>query len=383
MSLQIFFSIFADESDKLMNNRICRQMLDKKRIVFIVNPKSGVQGKKFIVAQIEKNIDKNLFDYEVTFTRRQGHATEIARKAAEEGVDIVCAVGGDGTVNETASALVHTSTALAIIPSGSGNGLARHLHVPIESDKAIELINTLSIRQIDYGIVNDLPFFCTCGVGFDAYISHKFSEAGKRGVLTYIENVIATALKYVPETYELEIYNGDSVKHSVVKAFLISCANASQYGNNAYIAPQASVCDGLMDVTIITPFNVAEAPIIAMQLFNGNIDKNVRIDSFKCERLVIRRVAEGVMHCDGEPLKTDAVVDTRIVPHALHCVCPLEEGVRELAENIQAMIVEQFSDLMKRSELLMKEQAAIWQSKRPALRLADIKKKAQLNRKEK
>ncbi len=357
-------------------------MSDKKKIVFIVNPKSGVQGKKFIVAQIEKNIDKSLFDYEVILTRRQGHATEIARKAAEEGVDIVCAVGGDGTVNETAAALVHTSTALAIVPSGSGNGLARHLHIPIEPAKAIALINSLSSRLIDYGVVNDLPFFCTCGVGFDAYISHKFAEAGKRGVLTYIENVIATALKYVPETYELEIYNGDNVQHSVINAFLVSCANASQYGNNAYIAPQASVCDGLMDVTIIKPFNVAEAPIIAMQLFNGNIHKNLRIESFKCERLVIRRVAEGVMHCDGEPLKMDAVLDCRIVASALHCICPLEEGVRELAENIQAMIVEQFSDLMKRSEQLMKEQAALWQTKGTSLRLAD-KTKIQLKRKAK
>ncbi len=350
-------------------------MSDKKRIVFIVNPKSGVQGKKFIVTQIEKNIDTSLFDYEIMFTNRRGHATEIASQAAKDGVDIVCAVGGDGTVNETATALVHTETSLAIIPSGSGNGLARHLHIPIEPAKAIALINSVSCRRIDYGKVNDLPFFCTCGVGFDAFISHQFAKAGKRGMLTYVENVVLSGLKYTPETYELEIYNGENVQRETLKAFLISCANASQYGNNAYIAPQASVSDGVLDVTIMEPFNVADAPIIAMQLFNGTIDKNVHIKTFKCERLVIRRKDSGVMHCDGEPLTMDAVLDIKIVPQALCCVCPQDEGVRELGENIQTMITEQFSDLVKRSEQMMKEKAAMLQDKRPTIRLVDIKKK--------
>ncbi len=338
-------------------------MFEKKRIVFIVNPKSGVQGKKFIIAQIEKNINSNLFDYEIVLTRHQGHATEIARQAAADDVDIVCAVGGDGTVNETAVALVHTNTALAIIPSGSGNGLARHLHIPVEPTKAIELINSLECRRIDYGRVNEMPFFCTCGVGFDAFISHEFAKAGRRGVMTYVENVMMSGLKYTPETYELEVYNGGNVERMSIRAFLISCANASQYGNNAYIAPQASVCDGLLDITIIEPFNMADATIMAMQLFNGTIDRNVRVKSFRCERIVIKRASEGVMHCDGEPLTMDAVFDAGIVPQALYCVCPSDEGVRELGENIQSMIVEQFSDMMKRSEYLIKDRAAMIQDK--------------------
>ncbi len=328
-------------------------MSDKKRIVFIVNPKSGVQGKKFVLSQIKKNIDNELFDYEIKETQYPGHATELARQAAEEGVDIVCAVGGDGTVNETAVALVHTQTALAIIPSGSGNGLARHLHIPVEVVKAIELINTGVCRTIDYGKVDGMPFFCTCGVGFDALISMRFAVAGKRGVLTYIENVVKSGLKYTPETYSLDIHNGDTVEHVEYKAFLISCANASQYGNNAYIAPHASVMDGVMDVTVIEPFNIVDAPVMAMQLFNGTLDQNVRIKTFQCNRLVIKREQKGALHCDGEPLTGGEVIVVEIVPQALHCICPEEEGVRELSDNIQTMIVEQFTDLVQRSEQVL------------------------------
>ncbi len=326
---------------------------EKKKIIFIVNPISGIQGKRFIVTQIDKNIDKTLFDYEVMETQHPGHATEIARQAALDDADIVCAVGGDGTVNETATALVHTNTALAIIPSGSGNGLARHLHIPIEPACAIELINSFTCRNIDYGMVNSLPFFCTCGVGFDAVISKKFSEAGKRGAMTYIENVIVNGLKYTPETYELDIYNGDVVENVTYKAVIVSCANASQYGNNAYIAPQASVRDGLLDITVVEPFNIVDAPVMAMQLFNGTLDQHFRVKTFRCERLVIRREKTDVMHCDGEPLTMDSELDVRIVPGALRCVCPLDEGVRELSENIQSMITSHFSDLVKRSEQIL------------------------------
>ena len=222
----------------------------KKRIVFIVNPISGAQQKEVVLAQIVRAIDTTKYDYEIIKTAYAGHATQIAERAVSDGVDIVCAVGGDGTVNETAKALLHTNTALAIIPCGSGNGLARHLHIPIDPIRAAELIDEGRVQDIDYGMVDGKPFFCVCGVGFDAYISMKFADAGKRGAISYVENVLKS-LKYSPREYELEIHNGGEVRKVAYKAFLISCANASQYGNNAYIAPQASVRDGVMDVTVI------------------------------------------------------------------------------------------------------------------------------------
>ena len=157
----------------------------KKKMVFIMNPISGTTNKAGIPELIAKTLDTNTFDYEIRLTEHAGHAFEIATEAKDNGVDVVVAVGGDGTVNEVARAIVHSNTALGIIPCGSGNGLARHLMIPMQLKKAIEVINEYQIHDLDYGIINEHPFFCTCGMGFDAFVSMKFAEAGKRGPITY------------------------------------------------------------------------------------------------------------------------------------------------------------------------------------------------------
>ena len=199
-------------------------MAERKDILFIVNPVSGTSGKNFVLKLIEDYLDKGLYDYEVAKTEHVGHATELAKDAAQRGMDMVCAIGGDGTVNEVASGLVHTQTALAIIPSGSGNGLARHLRIPTDPLSAIKIINRGIVQMMDYGIVNKRPFFCTCGVGFDAFISQRFAESGKRGPISYLENVLNSSLNYHPETYEIDIINNKEGKevHEKHKAFLIS-----------------------------------------------------------------------------------------------------------------------------------------------------------------
>ncbi|MDU7601725.1 MAG: diacylglycerol kinase family protein [Bacteroides caccae] len=175
-----------------------------KKIIFVVNPISGTQSKELILSLLNEKIDKARYSWEVVYTERAGHAVEIAAKAAEEKADIVVAIGGDGTINEIARSLVHTDTALGIIPCGSGNGLARHLHIPMEPKKALEVLNEGCMDVIDYGKINGTDFFCTCGVGFDAFVSLKFAHAGKRGLLTYLEKTLQESLKYQPETYELE-----------------------------------------------------------------------------------------------------------------------------------------------------------------------------------
>ena len=161
----------------------------KKKAVFIINLKSGTSDKAAIPDLIDTTLDKELFDYEIAVTEYAGHASEIAAKAKDNGIDVVVAVGGDGTVNEVAKAIVHSNTALGIIPCGSGNGLARHLLLPINARKAIEVINRCEIRDLDYGIINGYPFFCTCGMGFDAFVSMKFAEAGKRGPKNMLDDL--------------------------------------------------------------------------------------------------------------------------------------------------------------------------------------------------
>ena len=288
----------------------------KKKAVFIINLISGTSDKAAIPGLIDQYLDKTQFEYEIAVTQYAGHASEIAAKAKDDGVDVVVAIGGDGTVNEVARAIVHSSTALGIIPCGSGNGLARHLLLPLNVRKAIEVINRCEIRQLDYGIINDYPFFCTCEMGFDAFVSMKFAEAGKRGPITYVENVLREGLKYKPETYTIEDESG-TLQY---KAFLISCANASQYGNNAYIAPQASMSDGLMDVIIMEPFDVFEAPQISIEMFSKTLDKNSKIKTFRTRHLHIRRDKPGVIHYDGDPVMTGADIDVELKPKGINII---------------------------------------------------------------
>lgn len=211
-------------------------------------------------------------------------------------------------MNEVARSLVHTKTALGIIPCGSGNGLARHLCIPMDIRKALDIINQAQIVDFDYGVINDLPFFCTCGMGFDAFISLKFAEAGKRGPITYVENVLKEGLKYKPETYEIIDDNG-TTKY---KAFLIACANASQYGNNAYIAPGATMKDGKMDVIIMEPFDALEAPQIAADLFMKTLGNNSKIKTFRTRKLTIHRQSPGAIHYDGDPIMTNSDIEVHI-----------------------------------------------------------------------
>lgn len=283
-------------------------MEHRKKIVFILNPHSGTQSKDGLPTIIDDTLDHRLFDHEARFTKYPGHAAEIALQCANEGVDIVAAVGGDGTVNEVARSLVHTDTALAIVPCGSGNGLARHLRIPIDPHKAVALINHRNIESLDYGVINGLPFFCTCGMGFDAFISLKFAEAGKRGPLTYVENVLKEGLKYQPQTYEVE----DDTGTICCQAFLIACANASQYGNDAYIAPKATMTDGLMDVIIMEPFTAFDAPQISIDMLNRTLDKNSKIKTFRAKRIHIHRAEPGAIHYDGDPIITGTDIDVHI-----------------------------------------------------------------------
>jgi YegS/Rv2252/BmrU family lipid kinase len=288
-------------------------MTKKRKITFILNPKAGTTSKAEVPALIEQILDKDLFDTEICFTEYRGHAAEIAKAKAKEGVDIVVAVGGDGTVNEVARSLVHTDTALAIVPCGSGNGLARHLCLPMDIKKAIGLINSCKIEAFDYGVINGMPFFCTCGMGFDAFISLKFAEAGKRGPITYVETVLKEGLKYKPETYEVS----DDTGARKYKAYLIACANASQYGNNAYIAPGATMKDGEMDVIVMEPFTALDAPQIAADLFMKTLGNNSKIKTFRTKNLHITRKQPGAIHYDGDPIMTDAEIDVHMEPKGI------------------------------------------------------------------
>ena len=220
-----------------------------KNIAFIVNPVSGTKTKNRITKLIRELLNKELFSPTVVTTEYAGHATQLAQQFALEGYYAVIAVGGDGTINEVGKGLCGTNTALGIIPNGSGNGFARHLEISTRMNRAVEMLNNSEVISVDYCTVNDIPFFSTFGVGFDALVAQDFSNTS-RGLKGYIESILKDIFQYKPEQYHLQ---GEGIDLTT-SAFLINFANASQWGYDACIAPKASLQDGWMDVAIVSEF---------------------------------------------------------------------------------------------------------------------------------
>lgn len=288
------------------------------RCMMIVNPASGTVSKHRIVPHVCKRLDKLGINYTVSPTRYPGHARELAREAAADSYDVVIAVGGDGTVNEVASGLVGSATALAIIPTGSGNGLARHLGIPVDIDSSIRVIAKNNVISADYGTANDKPFFCTFGVGFDAAVSERCARQKRRGILMYLKNTINEYMSFSPEEYVIEA-NGQVITD---RAFLVVVCNASQYGNNAYIAPSATIDDGLLDVTIIHAGNTLSTALVGFDMLIGMIEHNMLIHTFRTSSLTIERTREGAAHLDGEPLVLSDRLDLKCHHRKLNVFAP-------------------------------------------------------------
>ncbi len=288
------------------------------KVQAIINPISGVGSKRKIPKMIEEMCLRSHCSLNITFTEYAGHASELTKQAIKDGVHYIIAVGGDGTVNEIARAMIHSDVVLGIVPKGSGNGLARELHIPMEIRRAVDLISKGHVTTIDCCRANGRVFFCTCGVGFDAAVSQKFANEKRRGSLTYIKNTVEEYLSYKPEPYELQVDN-QTIKE---KAFLVACANASQYGNNAFIAPHANIQDGQMDVTILSPFTPLDIAPLAIQLFTKQIDRNSKIKTMKAHQVTIIRQKPGVMHLDGEPVMAESRIDITLEPRALKVLTP-------------------------------------------------------------
>ena len=286
----------------------------KEKVLFVINPVSGNKSKKNIPDLIKQKFDENDYDVKIVFTQFAGEATQLVKKYINKGYKKIVAVGGDGTVNEVASGIVETEAVLGIIPLGSGNGLARHLKIPLKPQKALDLIKNAKPTKIDYGKINDRKFFCTTGVGFDAHIGHVFSKLDGRGFVNYIKATVSEFKRYQPKRYEISM-NGTTIMRD---AFLITFANASQYGNNAHIAPKADISDGKLDVAILRRFPLITAPGIGARLFLKNIDKSPFIETYKCDSIILKRKDADVIHFDGEPEEMGEVLNVKIVPDGLN-----------------------------------------------------------------
>lgn len=288
----------------------------KEKILFIINPVSGRKSKEFLPELINQVFDSENYDLQLVYTQSNGEATQIVKQFASKGYKKVVAVGGDGTVNEVASGVVDVDGILGILPLGSGNGLARHMKIPLNPRKAIELIKNAKYKQIDYGKINDQKFFCTTGVGFDAHIGHVFSKLDGRGFSNYIKATLSEFRKYKPQRYEISM-NGTTIMRD---AFLITFANASQYGNNAHIAPKANIKDGMLDVAILRHFPLITAPGIGARLFLKNMDKSAYIETYRCKNIILKRRNSDVIHFDGEPGEMGEILNIKVVPEGLKII---------------------------------------------------------------
>lgn len=292
-----------------------------KKVCFIINPVSGTGKWKGIEESIQKYLDPS-FKTVIYYTEYAGHAIELANDAAKT-CDVVAAVGGDGLMNEVARGILGTKAALAIIPTGSGNALARHLRIPVNHKGALECINKMNTRLIDTATMNDEDFFAVCGTGFDAEVANKFANSKTRGFFTYLWLAFTTYFNYKAATYDITV-DGHTIQ---VKAFLISIANGSQYGNNAHIAPKASTRDGMLDVVIVKPFSVLASPILAWRLFRWSLDRSPFLITERGKSIQIRNVDKTTplcIHYDGEPAGEAESINVEVAPRTLTVIAPVE-----------------------------------------------------------
>lgn len=286
----------------------------QKKIRFIINPNSGSGNKQHFAEWINAQIDKNKFAIEICYTDAPGHATTLSLEAKQLSYYAVVAVGGDGSVNETAKGLVGSETALGIIPTGSGNGMARHLKIPVDFKKSVSLLNYSQIEKIDTLSIDS--HFCagTFGIGFDAHIAHLFSKAGSRGYSTYVKLVLREFYKYPTHQYNL-VVDG---KNIFIESFLLTFANSSQFGNNAVIAPFADVKDGKIDIAVVKKFKAIFAPHLIYRMMNNQLQGSRFFETMQAQQILVQNKGLLKGHIDGEPVVFEEDVKVTINPLSLH-----------------------------------------------------------------
>ena len=291
------------------------------KVLCILNPVAG--GRKTatqVTAAIHHTFRDAGIEYDIVYTQHSGDGLAIAKHAEKDAYSHVIAVGGDGTVNEIATGLIGTELILAIIPVGSGNGLARALQIPFDYQEACQLLLRGASRAIDVGQVNDRYFFATSGIGFDAYVGKQYNEhpGHSRGILPYFQIAAAEYFHYTPQKITLE-YQGKSF---TCTPFVLTVANVEQYGGGAIIAPEAAPDDGLFDVVIIPQTPLLKTVYHLPRLFNGTIDTLPDFITHKTAALTITRPEPGPVHVDGETFFAGHVLEYTLLPHALRIQAP-------------------------------------------------------------
>lgn len=314
-----------------------------EKSLLIINPNSGTRQKDSLPELLSEGLSARGIELEVAVTEKPGDAGSLATEAIGDGYSCIIVAGGDGTVNDVASAMCGTGVPMGILPCGSGNGLARSLAIPQDPRKAVDVITAGHTIDIDCGEANSRRFFCTFGMGFDAAVTEKFSQEKKRGKMSYVKSALIEFLNFTPNVYGISI-NGKIITE---RAMVVAVCNASQYGNNAYIAPSASLSDGMLDITVIHDGPLIQQALAGIQLMSGRIDKNILCNTFRADRLEISRLDDGPAHIDGELFNPGRLVSIGCRPKCLRVIASLdiEKPFRPISDPLRLFLQDLGSDI--------------------------------------
>jgi diacylglycerol kinase (ATP) len=293
-------------------------MGENKKVFFIINKYSGTGYRPEVEGKIITACGKLNLECTLEFTQSRGHATELAQYAIQQKFDTVFAVGGDGTVNEVAQALVHTNTTMGILPKGSGNGLARHLGIPMKFTGALELLASGNFIAMDTVMVNDKLSVNVSGIGFDGHVAGMFGKDGKRGLLGYGKLVMREFQSY-PEFRVDIMLDGQPLER---RAFIIALANSSQFGNNAQIAPHASVCDQQVDISLIKKVPFAQVVGFARKMFTGHLNRSAFVEIKQAKKISLEFHHPIAYHIDGEAMEPLRKFSVEVQPASLRMLVP-------------------------------------------------------------
>ena len=297
----------------------------EKKILFIVNKYAGIGNSSDLEQTIQNACKKNNATCSIEITQRKGHAIDLAKEAGDKGFDEVVAVGGDGTINEVARGLIQSNIPMGIVPRGSGNGLARHLGIPLRITEAIDQIFDSWILSMDVFKVNGKLSLNVSGIGFDGHITNLFGVKSTRGLIGYVMLTVQEFLKF--KEFETEIFvHGNLIKRD---AFIVAIANSSQYGNNALIAPSASVCDGLLHINIVKKIPLFRLDFL-YSFFSGQLESSSLCEFMEAPSLKIRTAKPIDYHVDGEPCGLNDTFDIELIPAALHVLVPAKNQKKEV-----------------------------------------------------
>jgi diacylglycerol kinase (ATP) len=296
------------------------RMVPRMKALVLLNARAGTR-RRLDLEQVIRHAAGD-WQIEIVTSERIEDLDAIVDRAESQGIDVVIAAGGDGTVHETAKRLIGRTPALGILPIGSGNGFARHIGLPIDPAASLNSCRAGRIVAIDTATVNGEPFIGVMGVGFDAVVAHRFATSSVRGLETYIREGLQAFSTFTAEEYEVTA--GDqSIRR---QATVVAVANSGQYGNNARVAPLASLRDGLLDVVIVHQTSLLDAPLLLARLFSGSFHRSASVTTIQAAELTIRREAAGPAHLDGEPITLPAELHVRVKPMSLRLLVPDDCG---------------------------------------------------------